>query len=101
MRYRSSVRILAAPLIVWAWKMSTPSPSGCDRDLMACAEPLSGDGLAGRGTAGEGAGCPALSQDDQRGTLRDRSGKDRGGEEVRRHLRATNTDLNPLEAMLC
>src|SRR5262249_11420813 len=33
-------------------------------------------------------GVSALSQDDQRGALRDRSRKDRGGEEVRRHLRA-------------
>src|SRR5262249_245792 len=33
-------------------------------------------------------GVSALSQDDRRGALRDRSRKDRGGEEVRRHLRA-------------
>jgi hypothetical protein len=46
-------------------------------------------------------GLSALSQDDQRGALRDRSRKDRGGEEVRRHfVLRTNTDLNPLEAML-
>jgi hypothetical protein len=39
-RYRSSAAILVVPLIVLAWKMSTPSSSsGCDGDLVACAKP--------------------------------------------------------------
>jgi hypothetical protein len=42
----------------------------------------------------------ALSQDDQRGALCDRSRQDRGGEEARRHLRAAYQHRS-LEAMFC
>jgi hypothetical protein len=49
----------------------------------------------------EETGCrlSALSQDDDRGALRDRSRQDQGEEEVRWHLR-DNTDLNPLDHLL-
>ena len=61
------------------------------------ASSLSGDGVAGRGAAGEGAGwphtvCPALPEPDKIEEEKKLDGI---------FVLRTNTDLNPLEAMLC
>ena len=97
--YEAKTVMLAAPL------HCLPQPSkgteGCRRssfDRGRAGAPT----RQGRQSVGRQYRLSPLSEDDQRRSLRDRSRQDQGRRKIRRDLvLRTNTDLNPLETMLC